>query len=92
MTDKKNQEAREEDFVQFGEDGEKMFVSDLSPEAQQVFNERKMFVENRDEFIRQVNADLRRMDYAIAGAESALKQIVDNDNQQNVIEVEDESS
>jgi len=92
MTDKKNQEAQEEDFVQFGEDGEKMFVSDLSAEAQQVFNERKIFVENRDEFIRQVNADLRRMDYAIAGAESALKQIVDNDNQQNVIEVEDESS
>jgi len=92
MTDKKNQEAQEEDFVQFGEDGEKMFVSDLSAEAQQVFNERKIFVENRDEFIRQVNADIRRMDYAIKGAETALKQIIDNDNEQNVIEVEDESS
>lgn len=92
MTDKNNQEAREEDYVQFGDDGAKMFVSDLSPEAQQVFSERKMFVENRDEFIQQVNADLRRMDYAIAGAESALKQIVDNDNLQNVIEVQNESS
>ena len=55
MTDKKNQEAQEEEFVQFG-DGPKYFVTDMSDEAELIFNEHKLLVQNRDEFVSQANA------------------------------------
>lgn len=93
MTDKKDQKAQEEDFVQFG-DGPKIFVSDMSDEAKLFFNERKLLVENKENFVAQANAELRKIDFTIIGCEVSLKQLLETEPEieAEVIEVEDESS
>jgi len=93
MTDKKNQEAQEEEFVQFG-DGPKHFVSDMSDEAKLMFNERKLLVENKENFVAQANAELRKIDFTIIGCEVSMKQLLETEPEieAEVIEVEDESS
>ena len=93
MTDKKNQEAQEEEFVQFG-DGQKYFVSDMSDEAKLFFNERKLLVENKENFVAQANAELRKIDFTIIGCEVSLKQLLETEPKidAEVVEVEDESS
>ena len=93
MTDKKNQEAQEEEFVQFG-DGPKCFVSDMSDEAKLFFNERKLLVENKENFVAQANAELRKIDFTIIGCEVSLKQLLETEPEieAEVVEVEDESS
>jgi hypothetical protein len=93
MTDKKNQEAQEEEFVQFG-DGPKYFVTDMSDEAELIFNEHKLLVQNRDEFVSQANAELRIKNFTITGCEVTLKQLLETEPEINaeVVEVEDESS
>ena len=93
MTDKKNQEAQEEEFVQFG-DGPKHFVSDMSDEAKLMFNERKLLVENKENFVAQANAELRKIDFTIIGCEVSMKQLLETEPEieAEVVEVEDESS
>jgi hypothetical protein len=93
MTDKKDQKAQEEDFVQFG-DGPKIFVSDMSDEAKLFFNERKLLVENKENFVAQANAELRKIDFTIIGCEVSLKQLLETEPEidAEVVEVEDESS
>jgi len=93
MTDKKNQKAQEEEFVQFG-DGPKIFVSDMSDEAKLFFNERKLLVENKENFVAQANAELRKIDFTIIGCEVSLKQLLETEPEidAEVVEVEDESS
>jgi len=93
MTDKKNQKAQEEEFVQFG-DGPKHFVSDMSDEAKLMFNERKLLVENKENFVAQANTELRKIDFTIIGCEVSMKQLLETEPEieAEVIEVEDESS
>lgn len=93
MTDKKDQEAQEEEFVQFG-DGPKYFVSDMSDEAKLFFNERKLLVENKENFVAQANAELRKIDFTIIGCEVSLKQLLETEPEieAEVVEVKDESS
>ena len=93
MTDEKNQEAQEEEFVQFG-DGPKIFVSDMSDEAKLFFNERKLLVENKENFVAQANAELRKIDFTIIGCEVSMKQLLETEPEieAEVVEVEDESS
>ena len=93
MTDKKNQKAQEEEFVQFG-DGPKIFVSDMSDEGKLLFHEHKMLVENREDFVAQANAEVRIKNFTITGCEVAMKQLLETEPEieAEVIEVEDESS
>ena len=93
MTDKNNQEAQEEEFVQFG-DGPKYFVSDMSDEAKLMFNERKLLVENKENFVAQANAELRKIDFTIIGCEVSLKRLLETEPEieAEVVEVKDESS
>ena len=93
MTDKKNQEAQEEEFVQFG-DGQKYFVSDMPEEAKLMFNERKLLVESKENFVAQANAELRKIDFTIIGCEVSMKQLLETEPEieAEIIEVEDESS
>lgn len=93
MTDENNQEAQEEEFVQF-RDGPKHFVSDMSDEAKLFFNERKLLVENKENFVAQANAELRKIDFTIIGCEVSLKQLLETEPEieAEVVEVEDESS
>ena len=93
MTDKKNQKAQEEDFVQFG-DGPKHFVSDMSDEGKLLFNERSLMVKNKEDFVAQANAELRKIDFTIIGCEVSLKQLLETEPEieAEVVEVENESS
>ena len=54
-------------------------------EAQELWEERKMFIRERD-------ASTRRYNISIVGCEVLIKQILDQQREDKVIEVEDESS
>jgi hypothetical protein len=83
MTDKNNQQV-EEEYIQYGDDP-KIFISDMPVEAQELWEERKMFIRERD-------AVTRRHNISIVGCEVLIKQILDQQKETEVIEVEDESS
>ena len=83
MTDKNNQQV-EEEYIQYGDDP-KIFISDMPIEAQELWEERKMFIRERD-------AATRRYNISIVGCEVLIKQILDQQKEAEVIEVEDESS
>ena len=83
MTDKNNQEV-EEEYIQYGDDP-KIFISDMPIEAQELWEERKMFIRERD-------AATRRYNISIVGCEVLIKQILDQQKEAEVVEVEDESS
>ena len=83
MTDKNNQQVDEE-YIQYGDDP-KIFISDMPIEAQELWEERKMFIRERD-------AATRRYNISIVGCEVLRKQILDQQKEAEVAEVEDESS
>ena len=83
MTDENNQQV-EEEYIQYGDDP-KIFISDMPIEAQELWEERKMFIRERD-------AATRRYNISIVGCEVLIKQILDQQKEAEVIEVEDESS
>ena len=83
MTDKNNQQV-EEEYIQYGDDP-KIFISDMPVEAQELWEERKMFIRERD-------AATRRYNISIVGCEVLIKQILDQQKEAEVVEVEDESS
>jgi hypothetical protein len=83
MTDKNNQQV-EEEYIQYGDDP-KIFISDMPIEAQELWEERKMFIRERD-------AATRRYNISIVGCEVLIKQILDQQKEAEVVEVEDESS
>ncbi len=88
MNDEVKQENAEEEYVQFG-DGPKLFVSDMSDEARQIFEERKIFVQNKEALVAQANVEIRRVDYSIIGCEVTLKNLLDSETEDSVIEVEE---
>ena len=83
MTDENNQQV-EEEYIQYGDDP-KIFISDMPIEAQELWEERKMFIRERD-------AATRRYNISIVGCEVLIKQILDQQKEAEVVEVEDESS
>ena len=66
----------------------------MSDEAKLFFNERKLLVENKENFVAQANAELRKIDFTIIGCEVSLKQLLETEPEieAEVVEVEDESS